>query len=207
MKILSMTVGPIETNCYLLCDETNHVCAVIDPGAQADDIHQAVQSIGSTPSAILLTHGHYDHTGAVRGLREYWPELPVYLNRQDSYLGGAPASIFPPVPDTLDYGEGDSVQIGDLKVEVLATPGHSKGSVTLRCENALFCGDTLFAGDCGRTDLYGGDMNEMLVSLRRLGELEGNLFVLPGHMETSTLDQERRINPWMRRAMRVSGPL
>ena len=203
MEIKYLQVGPIGTNCYLLCDEKTHVCALIDPGDEARRVMAAVRSTGCEPAAILLTHGHYDHTGAVRELRDHWPDIPVYLNRRDTYLLGAPASIFPALPDTKDFGEGDTIAVGNLTVEVMETPGHSRGSVTLRCEDALFCGDTLFAGDCGRTDLYGGNMEEMLASLRRLGELPGNLLVLPGHMGTSTLDQERMNNPWLRKAMKA----
>lgn len=203
MDIQFLTVGPIETNCYLLCDPDRRVCAVIDPGDEPRRMIAAVERTNCTPAAILLTHGHYDHTGAVEGLLRQWPGTPVYLSAKDTAAYGAPPSIFPPVPGALDYGEGDTVQVGSLTVEVLSTPGHSMGSVTLRCGDALFCGDTLFAGDCGRTDLYGGSMPEMLDSLRRLGQLPGNLLVLPGHMETSCLDQERKSNPWMRQALRA----
>ena len=108
MDIQYLRVGPIETNCYLLCDTPRHVCAVIDPGAEARRIIAALQSTGCTPVVILLTHGHYDHTGAVEELRQRWPEAPVYLHRQDTALLGAPASIFPPLRQTTHYGEGDS---------------------------------------------------------------------------------------------------
>ena len=101
----------------------------------------------------------------------------------------------------LDYDEGDELKVGSLTVKVLATPGHSAGSVTLRCEDVLFCGDTLFAGSCGRTDLPGGSMKTILASLRRLACLEGNLQVLPGHMETSDLDHERQSNYYMLHAL------
>ena len=93
------------------------------------------------------------------------------------------------------------VAVGGLTVSVLATPGHSEGSVTLRCGDVLFCGDTLFAGSCGRTDFPGGSMEKMMASLRRLGQLEGDLRVLPGHMEASTLDRERRWKPYLLQAM------
>ena len=202
MEIRYMEVGPIQTNCYILHDEKQGVCAIIDPGDEERRIFAAVKSIENcTPVAILLTHGHYDHTGAVAGLREYWPGIPVYLNRRDVFRSGRPVSIFPFVPDTLDYDEGDTVTIGGLTVQVLATPGHSRGSVSLLCEDALFSGDTMFAGDCGRTDLYGGNMQVMMESLRRLGELPGDMRVLPGHMGLSTLETERRQNPWLRQAM------
>ncbi len=201
MEIKMMQVGPIGTNCYVLCDEGRKLCALVDPGGEGRRIADAVQSLGYVPCAVLLTHGHYDHTGGIGEIRSRWGDLPVYLHRADTSSGGAPASLFPPVPGTTPYGEGDTVQVGDLTVRVLETPGHSKGSVSLLCGDALFSGDTLFAGDCGRTDLYGGDMDEMLSSLGRLGRLEGDLLVLPGHEETSTLDAERRRNPWLRRGM------
>ena len=112
-----------------------------------------------------------------------------------------PSSCSRPSAGTCgDYDEGDTVAVGGLTVSVLATPGHSEGSVTLRCGDALFCGDTLFAGSCGRTDFPGGSMEKMMASLR-LGQLEGNLQVLPGHMEPSALDRERRTNPYLLHAM------
>ena len=202
MDIKTLQVGPIGTNCYLLCDETEKLCAVIDPGGDADRVAAAVEGSGCAPCAILLTHGHYDHTGAVAELAEKWPNVPVYLNHRDqcgddAYL----RQLFPPVPCAKDYGEGDTIQVGSLTLNVLATPGHSEGSVTLRCGDVLFCGDTLFAGSCGRTDFPGGSMQKIMDSLKRLGELEGDLAVYPGHMEDSTLDRERSWNPYLRQAM------
>ena len=202
MDIKTLQVGPIGTNCYLLCDETEKLCAVIDPGGDADRVAAAVQDSGCAPCAIRLTHGHYDHTGAVAELAEKWPDVPVYLNHRDqcgddAYL----RQLFPPVPCAKDYGEGDTIQVGSLTLNVLATPGHSEGSVTLRCGDVLFCGDTLFAGSCGRTDFPGGSMQKIMDSLKRLGELEGDLAVYPGHMEDSTLDRERSWNPYLRQAM------
>ena len=202
MDIKTLQVGPIGTNCYLLCDETEKLCAVIDPGGDAVRVAAAVEDSGCAPCAILLTHGHYDHTGAVAELSARWPGVPVYLNRRDVYEGDAYLQqLFPPVPCAKDYGEGDTVQVGGLTLQVLATPGHSEGSVTLRCGDALFCGDTLFAGSRGRTDFPGGSVKKMMESLKRLGELEGDLKVYPGHMEDSTLDRERSWNPYLRQAM------
>ena len=202
MDIKTLQVGPIGTNCYLLCDETEKLCAVIDPGGDAVRVAAAVEDSGCAPCAILLTHGHYDHTGAVAELSARWPGVPVYLNRRDVYEGDAYLQqLFPPVPCAKDYGEGDTVQVGGLTLQVLATPGHSEVSVTLRCGDALFCGDTLFAGSCGRTDFPGGSVKKMMESLKRLGELEGDLKVYPGHMEDSTLDRERSWNPYLRQAM------
>ena len=202
MDIQILQVGPIGTNCYLLCDETEKLCAVVDPGGDAARVAAAVVDTGCAPCAILLTHGHYDHTGGVAELRAKWPDVPVYLNHRDQYEGDAYLQqLFPPVPGAKDYDEGDTIQVGGLAVDVMATPGHSEGSVTLRCGDVLLCGDTLFAGSCGRTDFPGGSVKKIMASLKRLGSLEGDLQVYPGHMETSTLDQERSWNPYLHQAM------
>ena len=202
MNIKNLQVGPIGTNCYLLCDETEKLCAVVDPGGDAARVAAAVVDTGCAPCAILLTHGHYDHTGGVAELRAKWPDVPVYLNHRDQYEGDAYLQqLFPPVPGAKDYDEGDTIQVGGLTVDVMATPGHSEGSVTLRCGDVLLCGDTLFAGSCGRTDFPGGSVKKIMASLKRLGSLEGDLQVYPGHMETSTLDQERSWNPYLHQAM------
>lgn len=204
MKIQTLQVGPIGTNCYILSDPEAGKCAVIDPGEEASRVAAAVKGSGCAPCAILLTHGHYDHTGAVAALRQQWPDIPVYLSRLDQ-AGDNPylRELFPPIAGAVDYGEGDTIAVGTLTVEVLSTPGHSEGSVTLRCGDVLFCGDTLFAGSCGRTDFPGGSMKKMLASLRRLGRLEGDLAVHPGHMEPSTLERERMYNPYLQQAMQM----
>ena len=202
MEIKTLQVGPIGTNCYLLCDETEHRCAVIDPGGDPLMVAAAVKDTGCAPAVILLTHGHYDHTGAVADLQAKWPQVPVYLNRRDQYEGDAYLQqLVPPVADTRSYDEGDTIAVGGLTLSVLATPGHSEGGVTLRCGDALFCGDTLFAGSCGRTDFPGGSVKKIMASLKRLGSLEGDLTVYPGHMEPSTLERERAWNPYLRQAM------
>lgn len=201
MKIRSLCVGAIGTNCYILEDEASRRAAVIDPGGDGPEILAALG--GLEVGYILLTHGHYDHTGAVAEVAEAFPRAAVYIHEGDFH--GVDPSLFPletELPDGVTfYGEGDRLPLGGLTVEVLHTPGHSEGSVTLRCGDALFCGDTLFAGSCGRTDFPGGDMGKMLASLRRLGELKGDLAVLPGHMDSSTLERERQTNPYLRQAM------
>jgi len=175
---------------------------VIDPGDYGAGVAREVKRTDCVLTAIFLTHGHYDHTGGVEGLLKEFPDVPVYLSRKDQFAGDLyMQQLFPLVPGFRDYGEGDTIAVGSLTVQVLSTPGHSEGSVTLRCGNALFCGDTLFAGSCGRTDFPGGSMKTIMASLKRLGDLEGNLDVYPGHMEPSTLDRERRSNPFLLQAM------
>ena len=200
MNIKAMQVGPIGTNCYLLEDESTRQAAVIDPGGDAPRLLAALK--GLDVRRILLTHGHYDHTGAAAELAAALPQAEVYIHERD-YRDVDPG-LFPlrtQLSAVNFYGEGDRLPLGELTLEVLHTPGHSQGSVTLRCGDVLFCGDTLFAGSCGRTDFPGGDTAKILASLRRLGELEGNLQVLPGHMESSTLGRERQVNPYLRQAM------
>ena len=202
MKVKVMQVGPIGTNCYILEDEQAHAAAVIDPGDEPERILSVLQEEDAAVEYILLTHGHYDHTTAVPQLHEACPQAKIYIHQADA--NGAGSHLFPlagQVEGLLNYDEGDKLSLGSLTIEVLHTPGHSKGSVTLKVGDALFTGDTLFAGSCGRTDLRGGSYEEILASLKRLGKLEGNFHVLPGHEGISTLDQERRTNPYLREAM------
>ena len=202
MKVKMMQVGPIGTNCYILEDEGEKRAAVIDPGDEAERILSVLREMDSQVDYILLTHGHYDHTTAVPELHEALPDAKIYIHKADA--NGTGSRIFPlagQVKDLLFYDEGDALPLGALTVEVLHTPGHSKGSVTLKVRDVLFTGDTLFAGDCGRTDLPGGGYEEILASLGRLGRLEGNFHVCPGHEQTSTMDREREINRYLREGM------
>lgn len=202
MKVKVLCVGPIGTNCYILEDEKTNKAAVIDPGDEADKILEVIGTEGVEVDYILLTHGHYDHTTAVPELHKALPQAKIYIHEADA--NGAGSNLFPlagQVDDLLLYGEGDELALGTLTIQVLHTPGHSPGSVTLKVGDVLFCGDTLFAGSCGRTDLRGGSYVEIMASLKRLGELEGDFHVCPGHDRTSTLERERRSNPFLREAM------
>lgn len=202
MKIQALQVPPIGTNCYLLLDEESGKGAIIDPGGAGAQIAAAAENMGMTPTAIFLTHGHYDHTGAVPELREKYPGIPVYLHADDAVMTKRVDSLMPDVGEMIPYGEGDELAVGGLTVHVYHTPGHSQGSVTLAVDDVLFTGDTLFAGSCGRTDLAGGSTDAILLSLKRLAGFEGDRQVLPGHEGFSTLEQERRNNYYMLHAMK-----
>lgn len=195
MKIITLPLGQLETNCYLVADE-NGVAAVIDPADNAPAILRCARENGLTVRAIMLTHGHFDHVGAVSALREAL-HCPVYLHENELTL--PPRLTNGPLTCTDFYAEGDTVSVGALDFAVLHTPGHTSGSVCLRCENALFAGDTLFAGACGRTDLSGGSDAQMRESLARLAAIEDDLTVLPGHGEATTLGREKRSNPYLPR--------
>ena len=203
MKMDSLQVGMIGTNCYIIWDETaQNAAAIIDPGGNSEDILAVIKQQALDVKCILLTHGHFDHVLAVPELLKVYPDLPVYITEDDypeARDGGQFGYCMGPVKSIRFYDEGDTVEVGNLKVDVLRTPGHTPGSVTLRVGNALFTGDTLFCTSCGRTDFPGGSFADMQRSLKRLKDLPGNYRVYPGHESSSTLDYERKYNPFMER--------
>lgn len=202
MQVKVLQVGPIGTNCYILEDEAAKLAAVIDPGDEAEKILSVLKEDGVETRYILLTHGHYDHTTGAPDLHRAMPEAQVYIHKADAQ--GAGSRLFPLAGEIADlhfYDEGDTLPLGGLTIHVLHTPGHSKGGVTLQVGDVLFCGDTLFAGSCGRTDLNGGSYEEIMQSLKRLGQLPGDWHVCPGHDVTSTLERERKTNPFLREAL------
>ena len=205
MKVLSAMVGPIMTNCYILCDEAAKVCAVIDPGDEPKRIEAMIASCGCSPVMILLTHGHFDHCTGVAGLLEKWPDLPVYIHEADVTDGVGGELTFRRLDEKNQryYHEGDTLTVGGLTLRVMETPGHSRGSVCLLVEGqgVIFSGDTLFRGNCGRCDFPGGDYRAMLRSLARLGRLEGQYQVYPGHEAATDMEYERKYNPYMKQGM------
>ena len=202
MLVKTLPVGQLETNCYIVTNEKTLECVVIDPGDESNTILDYLEDNRLVCRAIFLTHGHWDHIGAVRAVAEE-TKAPVYLNELDSPTYTQDRRFVSLLPDnTLNYGGGCELDIAGLHFKVLSTPGHTPGGVTILCENAMFCGDTLFRGSCGRTDLPGGDMDEELQSLRRLCELPGDYEVYPGHMDSSSLERERHFNYYCRLAMR-----
>ena len=209
MQIKMLQLGMVGTNCYIFWDEKTMKCAVVDPGDNGEQIADFIQGQGLEPVAVLLTHSHFDHILGIPGLRAVWPELPVYCHPADidprktvSLFG----STFPTVSAfgiVTPYVEGDKVQVGGITVEVISTPGHTPGCVTLKAEDVLFTGDTLFRSSIGRTDLEGGDFGTLMRSLKKLGALEGDWRVLPGHEGLSTLADEKMFNGFLAQAIQM----
>ena len=199
MLIKCLPVGHLMTNCYIVTDETTLECAVIDPGDESNTILYYLEDNHLTCRAILLTHGHYDHTGAVYAVHEE-TGAPVYMNALDAGTAVAFDSYtFTPPEGTIFYKEGDEVKVGSLTFRVMETPGHTPGGVTLICGDALFTGDTLFHNSIGRTDFPGGSMFRIINSLRHLGQLPDETQVLPGHGEYTSIGEELAHNPYMDR--------
>ena len=197
MIVHKMPLGAYQTNTYIVRDrEDSKLCVVIDPGYEANTILDYLDEEGLTAKAILLTHGHFDHVGAVKELAAE-TGCDVYIHAAESQL--PPMMTAGALYYTHTYGEGDRISpIEGMEIAVLHTPGHTPGSVCLLYGQHLFSGDTLFQGSCGRVDFPGGSPREMMESLNRLASLQLNYRVHPGHGESTTLDTEKRTNPYMR---------
>ena len=198
-----LPLGSYQTNCYIVWEEGSAGCAVIDPGYEPQTILDHLNKHGLTLDAILLTHGHFDHVGAVEALVKA-TGCKLWMNQSDyTQFRTAENDLFFPIHD-CDFTEvwfcedGERIQAGELNFLVLETPGHTWGSVCYLCQDAMFCGDTLFAGSCGRTDLPGGDRDRLVSSLERLSEMDTDYRVFPGHGGSTTLKREQQTNPYMR---------
>ena len=194
LQIHTLPLGDYQTNCYILHQEGNRDCVVIDPGYEPEIILSYLREKDLTLQAILLTHGHFDHVGAVRELAAQ-TDCQVYLNPKE--LAMPPMLTAGPLYYTHTYGEGDRLDIAGISFRVLETPGHTPGSVCLITDNNLFSGDTLFRGSCGRTDLPCGDHRAMTESLKRLAALREDYNVYPGHGSNTTLAREQKTNPYL----------
>ena len=201
MQIKVIEVGYLQTNCYFVIDEATMDAAVIDPGADSNRILDQIERGGLHVKAILLTHGHFDHC---LGLEEVYEatRAPVYMSHRDlnADIGNSHFGVdyeLDPPDDTHFVSDGDEIECGDMVFTVLETPGHTPGGLTFMIEDCLFTGDTLFRGSCGRYDFPASSALELGHSLEKLRDLEGDFEVFPGHESPTTLDFERRFNPYM----------
>lgn len=202
MLIKTLPVGQLETNCYIVTNEESLDCVVVDPGDESNTILDYIESNKLKCKAIFVTHGHFDHIGALSAVAED-TGAPVYMNERDIKVNDSILRRGVELPKAMiNYDEGHVIECAGMSFEIIATPGHTPGGVCIKVQDALFTGDTLFRGSCGRVDLPGGDMDEELRSLKKLCLLEGDYEVYPGHMDSSTLQRERSFNYYCREAMK-----
>ena len=185
-----MAVGSYQANCYILGCKRTMEGVVIDPGDEVLRIVKVVSNAGLRINYILLSHGHSDHTGAVKELKDI-VKAPVWIHSLDS-----PELGFP--PDGILF-DGQEIEVGTYRIKVIHTPGHSPGAVCLYAPGAVFTGDTLFSGSIGRTDFPGSDHKELIKGvMEKIFPLGDDLRVYPGHGPASTIGQERLRNPFFR---------
>ena len=202
MERTTIQVGGFEVNCSILSE--NGKAWIVDPGQEGERIVRLLAEKKLTPAAILLTHAHFDHIGAVPSLQAAFPGLKVYLHENDVEVFTHPMNQLPPEYQPIDKlrGRADAMdlrQVEGLDVEVIETPGHTPGVVCYHFPAAklLLTGDTLFAGSVGRTDLPGGDMATLMDSLQKLVALPDDTRVVPGHGMETTIAAEKRGNPFL----------
>lgn len=204
-KIIKLVVGELQENCFVLFDE-NKDAFVVDPGASSDIIIEAIEKNTLNIKYILLTHGHFDHVGAVAGLKKKF-NAPVYLHKNDKNFLENPKEVresafglqIESANVYVFVKEGDEIPFSDDYIKVIETPGHTLGSVCYLFKNYLFAGDTLFNGSIGRTDFPESDHSLMIESLKVLKELDDEIYVLSGHGPESQMNYEKMSNPYLRR--------
>jgi glyoxylase-like metal-dependent hydrolase (beta-lactamase superfamily II) len=211
-RIENYVVGPVGTNCYFMINEETKEVLVIDPGASAKALYEKIKEGGYIPRAILLTHGHFDHAGAARGLLEhmgldgYDAEIYALDKEQETLenpmynLSGMMGGASECYKATVYVQDNDVLHLAGFEIKVLFTPGHTPGGCCFyfKNEGVLFPGDTLFCGSVGRTDFPGGSMSDLVHAVRdRLLVLPDNTLVYPGHEAPTTIADEKRYNPYL----------
>ena len=202
-KIIKLVVGELQENCFILFGE-NKDAFIVDPGASSENIIEAIEKNDLNIKYILLTHGHFDHVGAVAALKKRF-KAPIYLNKNDRNFLENPKEVresafglqIEAANVDVFVNDGDEIPFSDDKIKVIASPGHTIGSVCYLFKNYLFAGDTLFNGSIGRTDFPESDNSLMMESLKKLKELDDDIYVLSGHGPESQMSYEKMTNPYL----------
>ena len=197
MKFKTLTVGLYEVNCTLAIDGLD--AWVVDPGADEEAIVKAAEAEGAKIAGVLLTHAHFDHIGAIPGIKARFPEAPVYVHPSDEVMFGHPFNRLPPEYPSFPKPAGVVDARKFPLAEVIETPGHTPGGVCyyFKDDDVLLSGDTLFAGSVGRTDFPGGSMTTLVESLKKLKALPDLTKVIPGHGPSTTIGEEKGSNPYL----------
>lgn len=206
MELKQIRVGSLGTNCYIMMNPDTKETLVVDPGGSPVKIQQTIETMGGKLTAILLTHGHFDHILGIPELLDRYEDVKLYAYEAEEDLLTSPAKNCTSMigrscivePDVY-VKDGEKLNLAGISMEVIATPGHTKGSCCyyLPEEKILFSGDTMFAESVGRTDLPTGNMGELVRSIRKLLEmLPGETIVYPGHEHSTSIEHEKRYNPF-----------
>ena len=207
MIIETIIIGPLEVNCYIVGDETTKQVVVIDPGDEGERIYRFIEQNGYSVQYIMLTHGHFDHIQGVNYLREktgaqvcvHKNDLPLLENGRMN-LSSLFSKEYTAKADII-VEDGQVINLGNKSISVIHTPGHTQGGVCYLYENVLISGDTLFCRDIGRTDLPGGNHTQLIESINdKLAVLDEGIEVYPGHGPSTTIHQEKALNPYIRGA-------
>lgn len=204
-KIIRLTVGPLQENCYIVYNKENE-CVIIDPGYESQRIIETIEKEELKPLYILLTHGHIDHIGAVKDLKDKYG-ISVYIHNKDKDMLEKPnknsASLYGMSVNgaKADYfvKEGNDIKFSDDSFKVIETPGHTGGGVCYKLDNILFSGDTLFLGSIGRYDFPESSGLDLMNSLKKLTLLDKDTIVLPGHGPETSIEYEINYNPYLKR--------
>ena len=201
IKVKTFAIGSLQANCYLVYDTNSKEGFLIDPGVFDEDIKKEIETLGIKIKAIINTHGHADHIG---GNKKFG--YPVLIHKNDSSFLGNPAKNLSLFTGTFSISprahsflvDGEVIKAGEIEFKVIHTPGHTSGGISLKLEDKVFTGDTLFRENVGRTDLPGGSQEDLLRSIReRLLRLPDDTKVFPGHGPSSTIGHERKHNPYL----------
>lgn len=198
-------IATYYSNCYIVGSEKTKEAAIVDPGAEFEKIDSRIKELGLSPKIIILTHAHGDHMGAVMDFIEKYATL-VYIHKDDAELlkdgnknfskaiTGKNISI---IPDVV-LNDNDIINLGELSLEIIHTPGHTKGGICIKVENIMMTGDTLFNKSIGRTDLYGGSYDEIIKSIKeKIFKYDDETIIYPGHNSPSTIKSEKLGNPFV----------
>lgn len=199
MLVKKTVLGVYQENAYIIVDETTRDALIIDPGDEGESLVRYLESMKINLKAILLTHGHVDHVGAVDAVRDAF-SVPVYISEIDMKFIEQRKMAFGKMRQADFFlKEGDEFTFAGKKVDIIETPGHSRGSLSYYVDGLLFSGDVLFQNSVGRTDLPGGNMEELLYSIKeKLMKLPGETRVFPGHGPETTLAMEKAFNGYLR---------
>lgn len=212
MRINHYVVGMVQTNCYIVINDDTKECFIIDPGASGQQLAEKMEQDGLEPVAVLLTHGHFDHAGAAKTLKDEF-DISIYAHEKEESTLKYPDKNVSWMINCSESYEADIflkdeevINLAGFEIKVLHTPGHTEGGCCyyIADEGVIFTGDTLFAGSVGRTDFPGGSMSqivrsiqEKLLTLNEAGNLESDIMVYPGHNDPTTIETERMENPYL----------